>query len=172
MLSFKTCGAASQCNPLLKKTQLMFPEKQRWKIYTHTHNEIFFDSPSSSSPASIQQSWRFQTTLFWQTPFSLSVMQHMVDIMRFECVQEMKRIYHLQFVLGKYLLFPEPSRVVSDHGWPRCIPHGATASVWQGRLHGCTGVGKQTRVHVSCIYDKTTARNNQQSKPQSPQQSK
>ena len=49
-------------------------------------------------------------------PFSLSVAEHMVDIMRFECAQEMKRIYHLDFLLGKYLLFPEPSEMESDHG--------------------------------------------------------
>lgn len=51
------------------------------------------------------------------------VMQHMVDIMRFECVQEMKRVYHLLFLLGKYLLFPEPSKVESDLEWPLCFRH-------------------------------------------------
>lgn len=55
----------------------------------------------------------------------------MVDIRRFECVQEMKRIQHLQFLWGKYLLFPEPRKAASDLGvTPEFlgILDGATAS--------------------------------------------
>lgn len=52
------------------------------------------------------------------------------------------------------------------------IPDGATASTNAEQTRRCTGVGKQTHVHVSCLHDKTTARNNRRSKPQSPRQSK
>lgn len=43
----------------------------------------------------------------------------------------MKRIQHLQFLLGKYLLFPEPRKAESDLGVTHellGIPDGATAS--------------------------------------------
>lgn len=95
-------------------------------------------------------------------PLSLCVMQHMVDIMRFECVQEMKRIYHLQFCwVNTYCSLDQAkwSQIMSDP----CaldIPHGASASIKQSRLWGCTGLGKQTHVYVSCLHDKTMARNN------------
>lgn len=79
----------------------------------------------------------------------------------------MKRIYHLQFLLGKYLLFPEPSEMEADYGWPLCLRHSRWSDFLHkaGRTQGCTGGGKQTPTHVSCLHDKTGARNNHQSKP-------
>lgn len=55
-----------------------------------THNKI------SSSLASIHNHDVSNHSLL-ADPFSLSAIQHMVDIMRFECVQESKIIYHVQF---------------------------------------------------------------------------
>lgn len=50
--------------------------------------------PSSGSLASILSHVVSNLSLL-AAPFSLSVREHMVDIIRFECAQEMKRIYHL-----------------------------------------------------------------------------
>lgn len=55
---------------------------------------------SSSSLAPIHNHGFSDHSLFWQTPFSLSVTKHMVDIMRSECVQEMKRIHHYAVSVG------------------------------------------------------------------------
>lgn len=48
--------------------------------------------PSPHSLAAIQSNGVRNHSLL-ADPVSLSVTEHMVDIMRFECVQEMKRIY-------------------------------------------------------------------------------
>lgn len=117
----------------------------------YAHNWIYLESAFFYFTGLYTQSWCFKL-LSSGRPFSLSVAEHMVDIMRFECAQEMKRIYHLDFLLGKYLLFPEPSEMESDHGWPlrfrlscsQHIPDGATASTKPIWLGGFTGVGKQT----------------------------
>lgn len=95
----------------------------------------------------------------------------MVDIMRSECVQEMKRIDHFCWVNTPCSLNQVRwSRISAD---PRAldIPDGATASTkWSILMGALSGVGTQTHAGVSCLRDK--ARNNHQSEPQSPRQSK
>lgn len=126
---FKTGCGASLRNQLHWKTQVMFPEKQRltvhiirflvhWFLYTITI---------------------FQTTLFWQTP-SLCLQHSIWEILwDFNVCREGKEFTVCNF--GKYLVFPEPGKMESDHGWPLCfnIPRGATVSTKQNRLRGGGG---------------------------------
>lgn len=112
---FKTRCGASQCNQLLLKDSIDV-SRDTDERYVHIHIIRFtLTLPSSGSLASIHNRDVLNHSLL-ADPFSLSVKEHMVDIMRFECVQEMKRIYHLQLLLGKYLLFPEPCEMEADHG--------------------------------------------------------